>query len=250
MSVVEVAHDRAEGRVSELMGVINSATAELVEVLGDVIDRDVWAVGGIRSPEQWVAWQCGVSPRRSRDLVCLARRRAELPAMTKLFDAGLVSEDAAAAVARRVPADRDAEVAELAPVLLHTQLTRWLSAVPRSEPEPDVDPEGEAARRVVVFGADRGSVAVPHGSARRRGPGGGEGTGVVPLPGLPRTPSRRPRRRRVAVRGDVGRRCRPYGRTRPHRSGPARPIGGRATGTRFCSTSTPPPAPPGGTKAT
>ena len=130
MTVVEAAHDRAEGRLSALMGVINSAAAEYgggargcarPGRVGGGRDPFARAVGGVAVR--------GVAPP-VRDLVCMARRRAELPAMTKLFDAGLVSEDAAAAIARRVPAARDAEVAELAPVLLHTQLTRWLAAVP------------------------------------------------------------------------------------------------------------------------
>lgn len=83
------------------MGIVNSTTAEIVSVIADVVEHERWAVSGIRSAEHWVAWQCGVSPRRARDLVTMARRRAELPAISKLFDAGLVTEDAAAAVARR-----------------------------------------------------------------------------------------------------------------------------------------------------
>jgi hypothetical protein len=150
MSVVDVEHEQIERRVSELMGVINVATAELVAVIAHVIEHDLWAVSGIRSVEHWVTWQCGVSPRRARDLVTTARRRADLPEMSKLFDAGLVTEDAAAAVARRAPAERDNELAELAPMMLHTQLTRMLWSLPRLE---QADRDSQVAQSIVTFGA-------------------------------------------------------------------------------------------------
>ncbi|HEY2813777.1 MAG TPA: DUF222 domain-containing protein [Acidimicrobiales bacterium] len=152
MSLAEMAHDRAESRVGELMGVINATTAELVSVVAGVIANETWAAGGIRSVEQWVTWQCGVSARRARELVVMARRRSELPATTELFEAGLLSEDAAAAIADRVPRERDGEVAELAPALLHGQLRRWLSTLPRP---CEAAPDAERARDLVSFGSTR-----------------------------------------------------------------------------------------------
>jgi Domain of unknown function (DUF222) len=149
MSIVDVEHAQIESRLGELMGIVNSTTAEIVSVIADVVEHERWAVSGIRSAEHWVAWQCGVSPRRARDLVTMARRRAELPAMSRLFDAGLLTEDAVAAVARRAPSERDGEVAELAPMMLHTQLTRMLSSLPRPAP----DDAAETPRRIVTFGA-------------------------------------------------------------------------------------------------
>src|SRR5438874_1228534 len=72
VTVVE-AHDRVESRISELMGIINLATAELVELIGEAIESETWtAAAGIRSIEHWVTWQCSVTPRRAADLVPLA----------------------------------------------------------------------------------------------------------------------------------------------------------------------------------
>jgi len=149
MPVAVVEHEQVEQQISSLMGVINAATAELVSVLAQVIEHGIWQVPGIRSVEHWVAWQCGVSPRRACDLVTMARRRTDLPAMSKLFDAGLVTEDAVAAVARRAPTERDSEVAELAPMMLHTQLRRMLSSLP---PRESVDGDASVARSIVTFG--------------------------------------------------------------------------------------------------
>jgi hypothetical protein len=68
------AHDRVEARISELMGTINLATAELVDLIGDVIENETWTTAtGVRSVEHWVTWQCGVSRRRAIDLVRMAR---------------------------------------------------------------------------------------------------------------------------------------------------------------------------------
>ena len=132
MSVLEVGHNEVERQLSALMGVLNSTTGQLVGVIADVVENETWAVGGIRSVEHCVTWQLGVSPGRARDLVQMARRHDELPATAKLFEAGLITEDG-----------------ELAPMMLHTQLTRALSALPRLE-EPDGEPE--PAKDVVTFG--------------------------------------------------------------------------------------------------
>lgn len=102
---------------------INLATAELVGTIADVIDNETWAIaGGVRSIEHWVSWQCGVSPERAKSLVVSARRLAELPLTAAVFESGQLSEESMAAIARRVPADRDHEVAPLAAQLLHSQL--------------------------------------------------------------------------------------------------------------------------------
>jgi hypothetical protein len=69
-----------------------------------------------------------------------------------LFAEGLLTEDAMAAVARRAPADRDREVAELAPALLHSQLCRLLAAMPR--PQPAEPPDPPEARDGLEFGVD------------------------------------------------------------------------------------------------
>jgi hypothetical protein len=133
------------------MGVVNATTAALVVLIAEVLEAGAWAVSGIRSVEHRVAWQCGVSPRRARDLVAMARRRADLPAVFELFEAGLLTEDAVAAVVRRVPDERDGEVAELLPLLLHSQLRRWLSTMrARRDDAANVDTEPED---YVIFGA-------------------------------------------------------------------------------------------------
>src|SRR3954449_4299526 len=137
-----------EPRVAELMGIINAATAELTALVSSVLEDESWQMPGVSSPQHWVRVTCGVSARRAMELVRVAERRRELPECVALFDAGLMTEDAACAIAKRAPAERDGELANLAPHLMHPQLLRALASMPKPKtPEPERE-------RQVSFGAD------------------------------------------------------------------------------------------------
>jgi len=139
--------DWADERLSELMGTINAATAEVVSVIAKVIETGAWGGAGVRSPEHWVAWRAGVSPARAAALVRMARRLRDLPVVSEAFAAGRLSEDSVKLVADRTPCQRDAEVAELAQVMTVTQLRRVLRSLPEAGPEENDEPPGE-----VTFG--------------------------------------------------------------------------------------------------
>jgi hypothetical protein len=155
-----------EQRISDLMGVMNAATAELVGVIAEVDRTGLWQGCGIRSLEHWVTWRCGVSARRARQLVAMARRLDELPAVREVFAAGSMSEDQAAVVFRHTTPATDDQVAELAPLMTEPQLRRALASIPQPAPEPvaeeassvAVDPATAGPLRYVRFGwADDGS---------------------------------------------------------------------------------------------
>ena len=147
-----------EERLAETVGLLNVVTAELVRLIGEALRTGGWEGFGIRSPEHWVVWRCGVSPARARRLVAMARTLDELPKVAGLFDAGSVSEDQTAIIVRHTDADHDGQVAELAPSLTVPQLARVLPSLPRTEPDPpsDDEPDDGAAsrpnRRGVRFG--------------------------------------------------------------------------------------------------
>src|SRR3954467_13600782 len=77
-----------EAEIAEVCGLLNATTARLVALIGQVLATGAWEGAGIRSVEQWVAWQCGVSPGRARALVAMARRLPELPVTATAFTAG------------------------------------------------------------------------------------------------------------------------------------------------------------------
>ncbi len=154
----EAVAEWAEGRVAELMGIINAATAELASVIGRVLETGAWGGPGLRSPEHWVSWRAGVSAGRARGLVAMARRLKELPAVAGEFSAGRLSEDSVRLVVARTPAGRDAEVADLATRTTVSQLGRILASLPPVPADPDpgtptpAPPDPDSAE--VSFGPD------------------------------------------------------------------------------------------------
>ena len=121
-----------------------------------MLETGAWQGWGIRSPEQWVAWKCGVSPRRAHTLVVMASRLAALPETRAALEAGELSEDSVALVCRQAPAAVDAEVAELARSTTVTQLRRILGKYSFTEKPAEPAP-AEEARRVSFHHTDTGS---------------------------------------------------------------------------------------------
>jgi Domain of unknown function (DUF222) len=135
----------AEATTVAVMGTVNAAMAKLVAALRDLLAIDGWVGWGIQSPEHWVCWKANVSRGRAEGLVRVARRAGELPECWALFQAGRIGEDAMVRIARRVPADRDMDVAALAPELLVSQLDRLLRSLPEL-PDPHTVPKAQPER--------------------------------------------------------------------------------------------------------
>jgi hypothetical protein len=133
-----------EERLAEAVGLLNVVTAELVGLIGEALRARAWEGFGIRSPEHWVVWRCGVSPARARRLVAAARALDRLPLVGALFEAGSLSEDQTAVIVRHTDAAHDVQVAELAPSLTVPQLARGPSQPAPSRARPTA--RGSAAR--------------------------------------------------------------------------------------------------------
>ena len=141
-----VAWEEGEAATIAAVSAMNLATAGLVEVIAAVDAGDGWHGWGIRSLEHWVQWKANVSARRAEGLVLIARRRHELPCCYGRFVEGRFTEDTMVRLARRVPAERDSEMAETAAGLLVCQLDRILASLPLlpppgEDPAPKPDPE-------------------------------------------------------------------------------------------------------------
>lgn len=120
----------AAEQVEACVGAMNLAVVGVVRAIQSFVAHDLVGETGARSVTHWVTVFAGVSPRRAERLVRIARRVDELPACWAHFEAGRLTEDAMGLIAERVPAHRDAEVAELAPAMLYTQLARFLRSMP------------------------------------------------------------------------------------------------------------------------
>ncbi len=141
MPVTLEEYDVVERRASDLMGVISAATAELVDVLADALDRKVWHGYGIKSPEHWASVRFGVSASHASRLVAAARELRDLPKIRAAFAAGEITEDHVAVIIRAgVTEFHDGEVASLAQVATVPQLRKGLSFLPKPPAEPEAEP--------------------------------------------------------------------------------------------------------------
>jgi hypothetical protein len=133
MSISPVAAQRDEvqrdlwTRTAAVAGRLNRAHADLVDLAVELIEGGHWGDGGFKSPEHYFVVRAGLSPAHARDVVAVARRRAELPVLAESVAAGQLSLDQAAVVAHHVPASHQRSVGELAPHMTVPQLRRAVS---------------------------------------------------------------------------------------------------------------------------
>ncbi len=119
--------DAVEAELAQVCGLLNQSHARLVALVAAALDDDVWAGGGFRSVEHWLAVRAGLSPGRAAALVRIARRVPDLPATSAAFTAGRLSVDQVSAFADQVPERFESSVAELAEHASVTQLRRVVS---------------------------------------------------------------------------------------------------------------------------
>jgi hypothetical protein len=147
----------AEATIVSAMGAANLATATIVEGVADLLANQGWVGVGITSPEHWLQWKANVSRSRARGFVDIARRIEELPVCWQHFRDGRITEDAMVLLARKAPAERDAELCRWAMDLTIPQLSRILRHVPSAEGE-GAAPRREPERYVEVHQLDDGWV--------------------------------------------------------------------------------------------
>jgi hypothetical protein len=150
-----------ETRLAAVCGVLNAAHAQLVQLVGEVVETGMWDVPGIRTAEQWIAWKTGIASARSKQMVQIASRSNELPVSMQTFADGEVSIDQIAVVTKFTPARNDIEVASIAKHATVSQLraklgSYWKVARPKAEPTEPSDPEPERADVAMSFFDDDG----------------------------------------------------------------------------------------------
>lgn len=145
MSVSAIATQREEvqqdlwTRTAMVAGQLNRAHAELADIVAKLIEGGHWGDGGFRSPEHYLIVRAGLSPAHARDVVAVARRRAELPDAAAAVSAGELSLDAAAVVAHHVPASHQASMTHLARHATVPQLRRAVSRHAFRDPATEVE---------------------------------------------------------------------------------------------------------------
>src|SRR5688572_20337727 len=97
-------------RVSRHQAHINAAQAELVEMVGEVEEKDLWAEPGVISPAHWVAWRCGMGQHQARRFVELSRGLADLPKTKESFRKGEISFEQAECLAEAATPNTEEEL--------------------------------------------------------------------------------------------------------------------------------------------
>ncbi|HEY8093600.1 MAG TPA: DUF222 domain-containing protein, partial [Acidimicrobiales bacterium] len=126
MTDLEAEAAEVEAGLAAVCGELNAAHARLVALVARALATGCWEGPGILTFEQWVSWQTALSPARARQVVAIARRRADLPVTAAVFAAGELSIDQVAVVARHTPPDVEVDVVELARSATVSQLQRTL----------------------------------------------------------------------------------------------------------------------------
>ncbi|PZS16108.1 MAG: hypothetical protein DLM54_11660, partial [Acidimicrobiales bacterium] len=139
----DTAAKRIDDEIAEVCGTLNATAGRLVALIAQALESGAYAVAGIHSAEQWVAWTCGVSPGRARRLVAMARRLGELPETRAALEAGELGEDQVAVICHHTPSAYDAEAAIVAREATVGQLQRILSRYRFDEPESAQPPSAE-----------------------------------------------------------------------------------------------------------
>ena len=147
---LDVEYQAIVAELAEVQGVINAAEARVVALTARAIE--VGVSGGTHlTPQQWVEWQTGCTPGRAADVVKLASRTADLPHTIGALEAGQLSVDQAAAVARHVPSRYDVSAARVASCCTVRQLRKALPWY--RDPKPS-DEKPEREDRSVSTGVD------------------------------------------------------------------------------------------------
>ena len=74
---IEAETPSRDRRIDEVCGHLNVLHGQLVDIAAEVIaDGSVLTDPGIHSPQQYLAWRCGISARRAGLVVKLAERVA------------------------------------------------------------------------------------------------------------------------------------------------------------------------------
>lgn len=189
-SFTEVLDDSFDDQINEVAGHLNAQHGRLVDLAARVLADRLWAIDGIHSPEQFLAWKTGLSPQRARAIVAVAERADELPACIAALRRGELSIDQVVAIVRRAPSWIDSEILELGRMLGVTQLQRTLAKYPFPDAQPPAaapssesggasgsDTEWVEPDTAIVDTADGQTAEVPVDDGREANP-----DPVTPLP--------------------------------------------------------------------
>ena len=127
-----VHHLSTNERLNVLAGHLNAVHAAVVELVADALGDESWGGDGVRTPQQWLSWQLGITTAEAHRFLDLAKARKTHPKVTGRFAAGALSLTQAS-IATSVDATRDAEIDELVTACTVNQLRLYTRSMRTSD---------------------------------------------------------------------------------------------------------------------
>ena len=143
-------------RLNVLAGHLNAVHAAIVDLVAHAMADETWGGDGLRTPQQWLSWQLGITTAEAHRFLDLATARETHPAVSRRFAAGQLSLTQAS-IATSVDATRDAEIDELVTACTINQLRLYTRAMRTS----DHDARERARNERANERADNGEVTPP-----------------------------------------------------------------------------------------
>ena len=119
-------------RLNILAGHLNTVHAAVVDLVADALADGTWGGDGVRTPQQWLSWQLGITTAEAHRFLDLAAARTTHPVVSARFAAGQLSSTQAA-IATSVDTTRDAEIDELVTACTVNQLRLYTRAMKTSD---------------------------------------------------------------------------------------------------------------------
>ncbi|VTR10224.1 HNH endonuclease [Gordonia terrae] len=126
---VSLTDEVLEARVLGYAAQITALTADFLELVAELDERESWRGPGIHSLAHWLSWKAGIAPRTAHKHVRVAKAIRELPVIRKAFGEGRLSYSKVRALTRVATPERDQELVNLALSCTASQLDRAVRAM-------------------------------------------------------------------------------------------------------------------------
>ncbi|WP_044506083.1 HNH endonuclease [Gordonia sp. KTR9] len=131
-----------EGRVLGYAAQITALTADFLDLVAELAERDSWRGPGIHSLAHWLSWKAGIASRTAHEHVRIAKAIRELPMIRKAFHEGRLTYSKVRALTRVATPERERELVNVALSCTASQLDRAVRAMGQIDRDRGVAEEG------------------------------------------------------------------------------------------------------------
>ena len=118
-----------EVRVLGYAAQITALTAEFLDLVAELDERDSWRGPGIHSLAHWLSWRAGIAPRTAHEQVRVAKALRELPLIRQHFSEGRLTYSKVRALTRVATPMREPELVNLALSCTASQVEKAVRAM-------------------------------------------------------------------------------------------------------------------------